>query len=245
MSDLINNPIKDWLSGDRLYSTGLTLFRYYGRDEYPDIYNLIAKGNHGPNRGLMEHYLLILSKKGSFSSPEKHISSPAIKIYPSKPANIPNEAPQQQHIGDIAIDLNKKIASQKRQRLITAQSFQDCENDAERAAVCARLDQVNTILEDLEKSLKYYNEFGSLPSNKKEDSFELGKSYAELALQQNQTVSYKNKVDKKIKHALLFKDGDPKRAKLAEWQELYQTLLIRLQLIKDERQRIRKDTATG
>ena len=238
MSDNVSNPIKDWLSGNRSYKAGLALFSQYGITKYPKIWTEVSKGNFGSNRSYLEHYLTKLSKEITFSL---HQSNPThtIKTKPvivSMPAEKPEETIKEKP--NIEIELHKKITSQKNKRLVIAQSFQDCETNEDRANVCDQLEGINALILEKQEALQYFLKFETLPKGKEEEIFELAKTDAELRIQQNQAQANKGGIKKKIEHALLFPEGSPKRAKLQEWESKHSNLLIRIQLIKDERKRI-------
>lgn len=243
MSDKVNNPIKEWLASSRSYKAGIELFRSYGSARYPKIWQQVSKGNFGSNRSYLEHYLKKLSKEVKFPVHQvtpKSIPQTNVVVMEKKTTDIVNPpAKIKESLPDVESDLNVKIKSQKQRRLQICQSMHDCKSDAERSKVCDQIDEVNKIIADLEQKLSYYKQFNQLPKKEDVDDFQLADNDDALARQQNRTNANKIGVKKKIDHALLYPEGHEKRKKLVQWQNLYQTLVIRLQLIKDERQRIK------
>jgi len=234
------NPIVNWLETYRSYKPGVELFRTYGIEKYPKIFELVSRGNYPGNRELLEHHLKLLAKEIQLIDyvPEKAAPTVSVDYEPvhkeikTDQAEVPGAA-----IAAFS-NLNKEISESLRKRMQLSQSFHDCSTDYERSLVCDSIDVVNDHLTDLNSKKEYFDINGKMPPEV-DDSFKLATTEDGLAIQQNRKHSYKLKVKRAIEEMLLYEEGHRKRRKLHEKQQLYKQLLSEIESIKNARKKIK------
>jgi len=196
----------------RLWSLGLELFKRYGISRRPD---LLAKFQHGPlgyNRRELEEYLQSIAHLSQAQATPEPAKPPQVIVHRSTGSDLlPQDDPL---IRRQFVHLRHLRQEQAR----TAQSFHNCTSDADRAAVCDKLDLILEEIRATDGRVEHIRLYGTLPKPPEPEAFEVPEDLKELKRLRNRKASHILKVEKRIEHLLSLPEKHRKRAKLPEYQ---------------------------
>lgn len=218
---------------ERLYSAGLELFRQYGYNQWPSLWERLQLGPLGRNRELLETHLKQLAGS-SLDAP----------VIPPRPQIIIKQAePEQKKVpaGVLEYELLKKIRHHRQNRARYSQTFHNCSTDEERALVCDAIQAENDIIKAIGGKIAYVKRFGKLPPEQEPEEFILPNNLKELSTVLNRTSSNILKVEKRIEIILTLPDNSRKRADLPAKYDQLRELQTRRELIKDEIKRLKNE----